>query len=76
MFDFLDRRKIKHLAHPGLDMAATSAAIKVLAQGAWVIDRIKSPTDAAPLQAAIGAVWALETLLPVKKTRRVVQRIY
>lgn len=64
MFDLLDQRKVKHLAHPGLDMAATTAAVKVLAQGAWVVDRVKSPTDAAPLHAAIGAVWALETIAP------------
>lgn len=62
MFDLLDARKIRHLTHPGLDAAATSASVKVLAQGAWVIDRAKSVTDAAPLQAAIGAVWALETI--------------
>lgn len=61
LFDKLDLRKIRHLAHPGLDAAATTAAVKVLPQGAWVIDRVKSPTDASPLQAAIGAVWGLET---------------
>lgn len=61
MFDRLRDGKIRHLPHPGLDSAATSAAIKTLAGGAWVIDRIKSPTDAAPLQAAIGAVWGLVT---------------
>jgi hypothetical protein len=49
MFDRLDTRKIRHLAHPGLDAAATSAAVKVLAQGSWLIDRAKSITDAAPL---------------------------
>jgi hypothetical protein len=64
MFDRLETRKIRHLPHPGLDAAATSAAVKVLAQGSWVIDRVKSVTDAAPLQAAIGAVWGAETLAP------------
>jgi hypothetical protein len=34
------------------------------AQGSWVIDRAKSVTDAAPLQAAIGALWGAETLAP------------
>ena len=29
-----------------------------------VIDRAKSVTDAAPLQACIGAVWGMETLTP------------
>lgn len=64
LFDRLEMRKIRHLAHPGLDAAATSAAVKVLAQGAWVIDRAKSVSDAAPLQAVIGAVWGAETLAP------------
>lgn len=76
MFDRLDQRKIKHLSHPGLDMAATTAAVKVLAQGAWVIDRAKSPTDAAPLQAAIGAVWALETIAPQQPQTWRARRIY
>jgi len=61
IFDRLERRAIKHLAHPGLDAAATTASIKVLSQGAWVIDLANSPTDAAPLKAFIGAIWALET---------------
>lgn len=61
MFDRLEKRRLRHLAHPGLDAAATSASVKVLSQGAWVIDLAASPTDAAPLKAAIGAVWATET---------------
>jgi hypothetical protein len=64
LFDRLDTRKIRHLAHPGLDAAATTASVKVLAQGSWVIDRAKSITDAAPLQAVVGAVWGAETLAP------------
>jgi hypothetical protein len=63
-FDRLDKRRIRHLSHPGLDAAANSAAVKVLAQGAWVIDLARSPTDAAPLKAFIGAVWAAETATP------------
>jgi len=68
MFDRLDKRRIRHLSHPGLDAAATSASVKVLSQGAWVIDLAASPTDAAPLKAAIGAVWAAETASPVRKS--------
>ncbi|MEI6029452.1 MAG: terminase [Betaproteobacteria bacterium] len=68
MFDRLDKRRIRHLAHPGLDNAATSASVKVLSQGAWVIDLATSPSDAAPLKAAIGAVWAVETASPVRKS--------
>lgn len=68
MFDRLEKRKIRHLAHPGLDAAATSASVRVLSQGAWVIDLAASPTDAAPLKAAIGAVWAVETAPPVRRS--------
>lgn len=64
LYDRLETRRLKHLSHPGLDAAATSAAVKVMAQGGWVVDRVKSPTDAAPLIAVIGAVWAAETLGP------------
>jgi hypothetical protein len=68
MFDRLEKRRLRHLAHPGLDAAATSASVKVLSQGAWVIDLAASPTDAAPLKAAIGAVWAVETAAPTRRS--------
>lgn len=68
VFDRLDKRKIRHLSHPGLDAAATSASVKVLSQGAWVIDLATSPTDAAPLKAFIGAVWAVETTAPARRS--------
>jgi hypothetical protein len=70
LFDRLESRKIRHLAHPGLDAAATSAALKVLGAGGWVIDRAKSVSEAAPLQAVIGAVRCAETLDP-SRIRRV-----
>jgi len=68
VFDRLEKRRIRHLPHPGLDAAATSASVKVLSQGAWVIDLAASPTDAAPLKAFIGAVWAAETTAPVRRS--------
>jgi hypothetical protein len=68
VFDRLDKRKIRHLSHPGLDAAATTASVKVLSQGAWVIDLATSPTDAAPLKAFIGAVWAVETAAPIRRS--------
>jgi len=64
MFDHLDKRTIRHLTHPGLDAAAMSAAVKILSRSAFEIDTVKSPTDAQPLQAAIGAVWGLEAVPP------------
>lgn len=68
VFDLLDNRRIRHLSHPGLDAAATSASVKVLSQGAWVIDLAASPTDAAPLKAFIGAVWAVQTAAPERRS--------
>lgn len=59
MFDLLRDRAMRHLPHPALDLAATSAAIRVQTDGGWVVDAGKSPTDTAPLTAAIGAVWGL-----------------
>jgi len=54
-----DREPVITLTHgmqPSLDVAATSAVIKAVGDG-WVINRTKSPADAAPLVAAIGALW-------------------
>jgi hypothetical protein len=62
MFDLLRDRKIRHLPHPGMDSAATSAATKVGPEGGWVLDPMKSPTETAPLTAGIGAVWGLQNL--------------
>lgn len=49
-----------HGVQPNLDVAATTAVVKPLGDG-WVIDRQKSPQDAAPLVAALGANWLLNT---------------
>jgi hypothetical protein len=54
-----DKQRVFHLPQPVLDRPASTAKTKLLANGGWVIDRVKSPTDAAPLMAAIGAVWVL-----------------
>lgn len=51
---------LTHGIQPVLDLAATTARIKVLGDG-WAIDRDKSPEDAAPLVAAIGALGLLAT---------------
>lgn len=62
MFDLVSTKSMRHLTHPGLDAAATTASVKMLTRAAFEIDPVKSPNDAAPLIAAIGAVWALETI--------------
>lgn len=59
MFDLLRDRAMRHLTHPELDAAATSAATRVRDDGGFVIDAAKSPTPTAPLTAVIGAVWGL-----------------
>jgi len=67
IFDRLRDRTIEHLPHPGLDRAATSAVERIQPGGAFVVDHNKSPTDTAPLLAAIGAVWGLGNLPPVPR---------
>jgi hypothetical protein len=62
MFDRLRDGTIEHLPHGGLDMAATSAVEALKPGGGWTIDIRRSPTDVAPLYAAIGAVWGLEQM--------------
>jgi hypothetical protein len=62
MFDAVRDGQVRHRPHPGLDMAATSAAIKVQSGGGWIIDHRNSPSDTAPLTAAMGAVWGLAHL--------------
>lgn len=64
MFDRVESKTFRHLSHPGLDAAALSAAVKILSRSAFEIDVVKSPTDAQPLQAVIGALWALEAVPP------------
>ena len=62
MFDRLRDSTIRHWPHPGLDLAATSAVERPQQSGGWIVDQLKSPTDVAPLMAAIGAVWGLQNL--------------
>lgn len=50
--------KIYHLPQPVLDAPGKTAQIKSLGGGATVIDRVKSPDDAAPLQACVVAYTA------------------
>lgn len=52
--------QVWHLPQPILDVPAATAVKRQLAE-AWVIDRKRSPEDASPLVAAIGAVWALSS---------------
>lgn len=48
----------KHLPHPGLDLAASTAVLRKLGD-VVVIDRKDSPHDAAPLVAATEVLWLL-----------------
>lgn len=64
LFDRLRDKTIRHLTNEALDTAALSASVKILGRAAFEIDMVKSPTDAAPLQAVIGALWGLEAVPP------------
>jgi hypothetical protein len=67
MFDRLRDSQIEHLPHGGLDIAATSAVERIQPGGGFVVDVNKSPTDTAPLFAAIGAVWGTANLPPTPR---------
>jgi hypothetical protein len=54
------RLTLTHGMQQPLDVAAVTAKIKPLGDG-WGIDRKGSLEDAAPLVAAMGAVWLLNT---------------
>lgn len=66
MFDRLRDRTVEHLPHTGTDVAATSAVSSVKPGGAFRIDIKRSPTDAAPIYAYIGAVWGLEGITAIE----------
>lgn len=53
-----DRVGVRHLPWPELDVAADTAVAKTLGER-FVVDRIHSPSDAAPLVAFIGALGLL-----------------
>jgi hypothetical protein len=58
-YDLVREGDLTHNPWPSLDLAAATAVPKLTDGGAFMWDRKKSPTDAAPLQAATGAVWLL-----------------
>lgn len=62
-YDAITEKRVHHMQHPGLDLAAATAHTKPSGD-AWVIDRKSSPHDAAPVIAFVAALWALEQDLP------------
>lgn len=52
-------KRIHHRPQPVLDIAAATAAVKLLSDGAMVWNRTRSPVDVAPLVAVTGAHWLL-----------------
>lgn len=57
-FDAVRDKTVRHNPQMALDLAAASAAKKVVGDG-WLVNLPASPVDAAPLQAWIGALWLL-----------------
>ncbi len=62
-FDAVRDVKVRHNPQPVLDIPAATAATKALGDGS-VLDRTKSPSDVAPLQAFEGALWLLNQRRP------------
>jgi hypothetical protein len=59
---------LRHRNQPLLNVAAATAVPKLTEGGAFMWDRKKSPTDAAPLIAVTGALWCLTR--PTEKPTR------
>ena len=57
-FDAVRDGVVRHNPQPLLDLPAATAVLKQLQEG-FVINRMKSPVDAAPLVAFEGALWLL-----------------
>lgn len=58
-YDLVRENALTHNPWPSLDLAAATAVPKLTDGGAFMWDLRRSPNDAAPLQAATGAVWLL-----------------
>lgn len=56
LYDAVSDGSVRHNVQPQLDVAAGTAATKLLT-GGFVIDREASPADAGPLVAMCGALW-------------------
>jgi hypothetical protein len=56
--DEVGKLRVWHVPQPVLDVPASTGTTRPLGDG-WVLDRRKSPSDVAPLIAAIGACWVL-----------------
>lgn len=57
-YDLVRAAGLRHRPQPVLDVAAATAVTKPLGD-AWVVNRAKSPVDAAPLIAVMAGTWAL-----------------
>ena len=67
--------RIYHLPQPVLDAPAKTAQIRQLGGGAAVIDRSKSPDDAAPLMACVVA-FSAATMPTDRKEKKIYQSAY
>ena len=72
-FDLVKEKRAWHRTQPVLDIAAATAVMRRLADGAWVWDRKKSVTDIAPLVCWSGAIWLL---LPKPQEPQKIPMIY
>lgn len=57
IYDVIRDKMLRHTAQPLLDIAAATAVMRRLSDGAWVWDRKKSTTEISGLVAVTGAVW-------------------
>jgi hypothetical protein len=58
LYDLVREGKVRHRGQPVLDVAAATALPKPMGDS-YVVDRKKSPNDAAPLVGMVGGCWFL-----------------
>lgn len=63
------RALLWHRSQPALNVAATVAATRVVGDGAWTWDRVRSPADISPIVAVSGALWLATRQSPVETFR-------
>ncbi|MCF8605143.1 terminase [Gordonia sp. HY442] len=67
-YDLVESGGLRVKDHPGLNLAAQTAHVRLTGDGAAVVDRKSSPNDAAPLVALIEALWGLQKRPPKRES--------
>lgn len=75
LHDAVSTGQIVHIGQEQLDDAARTSVVRPLGD-AWIVDRKRSPLDAAPLMAVAAALWALKSYQPAPEPTRRTGAVY